>query len=163
MKSFYQYIQESRTGVMVKQFFTDKTSSIKGHHNPSHGQVKNALKKSKNGELRTLHYRDEKNHHTLMWDSHDATHDQVAKGEGLDKHPWERGIISQSGDDKALLHLAHNAKETKDTKGKYTYKSHPSDHKFMKNWRHHRTYKDHKLKEISGHTHSSEYSTDLEQ
>ena len=137
--------------------------SVKGHHNPTKKQTIAALKKSKGGRLRTLHFKDgEGKHNTFVWNAYDATHDQVAKGEGIHKQNIEKGVIDKSGDDKATLTTSHIAKETK-VKGKYQTKAHPSGHKFMKDWKHHRTYRAGAgWNKESGDTHGSDYSMDIE-
>jgi hypothetical protein len=162
MKTFIQYLEEMPATKIATHDNYLGSKRIEGHHNPTTKQTLTALKKSKRG-LRTLHYKDDEgNHHSFVWNAYDATHDQVMKGEGIHKREHEKGAVQMSGDDKAILTTSHNAAETK-VPGKYKTKSHPSGHSFMKSWKHHRTARSGGgWNRESGHSHTSEYSINLE-
>ena len=150
------------TEIMTHDSFAGR-GSVKGHHNPTKQQVANALKKSKDGRLRTVHYKDSEGvDNTFVWDANSATHDQVARGEGIHKQYPKIGNTNTSGDDKMILTTSHNARETKvKGKGKHKTIAHPSGHEFMRDWKHRRTYSSGgEWNKESGHTHGSDYFTD---
>jgi len=149
MKSFNEYIRESVDYVPV-----GKDNNIKVHNVSSSNHLRNLVKKSEYGHVRTLHYTSPKGHpKTIAWDGGHSEHDkiihhhhEIGPKAAPDTHVRGNVSMDEVNNKKMLGQFSHHGEQED---GKHTPPTHP--HVATLFSKHHNTRRD-GLANAWGHT-----------